>query len=432
MHHVLNRQLKKIFQDSPSPSFPEWKMFLKTISGTYEHADEDRTLLEHSLDLSSKEFLKLTNDLSEAKAKVDEEVRIRTRELKEEQVRLVASINSLSLGFILADKNAKILLKNKAIHSLLGIPDDGFCMELIDERLGAKAALHEAWQRCIETRQTIAVEDTVYAKKILHILLAPVIMTRDHEEVIGFVCLIEDVTEAKLFIQSKNQFLAITSHQLRTPLTIETGNIELLLTGAKGELNEEQRKILNNTQIASRRLISLVNDILDVVKIEAKELAFQTESLDAEVLLTEVIESLKSLAVSHNIEIIFKREGKKKPVVVTNAVRLKQAFLNLIDNAIRYSHSSGTVLIELTTSDTHLEVRIKDHGIGIPEGEQSKIFQQFFRTQNAVKHIAIGSGLGLYIVKIITEKLGGTIRFESKEAEGTTFFFTLPFAPTTQ
>ncbi len=223
----------------------------------------------------------------------------------------------------------------------------------------------------------------------------------------------------------KSEFVSVASHQLRTPLSAIKWETELLLSKLKKGLNKKQLKNVENIDMLSARMVRLVNDLLDVARIEQKRLILRKEPVDLEKITQEIIDEMSIVAKSRNIEIVFNC-GKNNPKVIGDSARLKMVVENLFNNSIKYTTNRGKIEIKIAKKDRSLVFNIKDNGVGIPEEQQKRIFDKFFRSDNIVKYQTDGTGLGLYISKNIIEQLGGKIWFQSVENLGSIFSFSLP------
>ncbi len=225
----------------------------------------------------------------------------------------------------------------------------------------------------------------------------------------------------------KREFVSVASHQLRTPLTAMRGNIENLLDGIFGDFTEDQREVLRDTSFAAERLINLINEFLDVSRIQKGTLELTITDVNISEVIRSVIGELRDYAKRHRVTLSL-HIPKKDVFVSGDELRVRQVVQNLVDNAIKYSSPKNPdVCIEISKAkDNMIEVIIADNGIGIPEREQDKLFNRFFRASNVSKVGSSGTGLGLYIVKTIIQKHGGKIWFDSKEDKGTAFHFLLP------
>lgn len=226
--------------------------------------------------------------------------------------------------------------------------------------------------------------------------------------------------------QLKTDFITLSSHQLRTPLSAVKWFTEILLKQRAGKLNKKQVDYLDEIYRSNERAISLVNDLLQVSRVEEGKLHLDLVKVDLTSLLEEVIGanklSLESNQLSFHYEIV---EGPL-PLVNIDKTKIKRVFQNLLSNAISYSARGGHIDIVLKKNKKEIIFSVADSGIGIPKDQQEKLFDKFFRGSNAAKIQPNGTGLGLFIAKSLVEAHKGRIWFESTEGKGTTFYFSLP------
>jgi signal transduction histidine kinase len=222
----------------------------------------------------------------------------------------------------------------------------------------------------------------------------------------------------------KNEFVSVASHQLRTPLSAIRWETELLLSKFKKGLDQKQTKNIETISVLANRMTRLVNDLLDVTRIDQNRLVLKKEPVDIVKTIKEEIEELLPLAGARNIEIIFAPK-KNIPRVIGDSERLKMVVENLLSNSVKYTTNRGKIEIKISKKDAFVIVSIKDNGVGIPESQTGRVFEKFFRSDNAVKYQTDGTGLGLYISKNIVEQSGGRIWFQSVENLGSIFSFSL-------
>ncbi|KKQ76859.1 MAG: two-component hybrid sensor and regulator [Parcubacteria group bacterium GW2011_GWC1_38_6] len=225
----------------------------------------------------------------------------------------------------------------------------------------------------------------------------------------------------------KTEFVGIVSHQLRAPLSNLKWSIELLMSGGLGKIEEKQKEYFQILEENSSRMHELISDLLVVSRMETTGFFSHKASFSLIKLVKETIKEFDIFTKSSNIKIDFDYPSKKIDTLA-DSPHIKLVVENLIDNAIRYAKKGGNIQIKAQARKDKIYLEIKDDGVGIPKNDQRYIFQKFFRAQNALKHQTQGSGLGLYIAKTMIEKSNGKIGFNSKENEGSTFWFTLPLA----
>ncbi|WP_298626203.1 MHYT domain-containing protein [uncultured Legionella sp.] len=242
---------------------------------------------------------------------------------------------------------------------------------------------------------------------------------------LGAVAVIHDITELKRTEKLKNEFVSIVSHELRTPLTSIRGSLGLLVSGVMGEFSEKADKLLDIANNNCERLLLLINDILDIEKIEAGKMDFQIKVYDLNHLISESIASNKMYADKFGVFIDFVPSQSAIQVHVDSS-RLMQVLANLISNACKFSPKGAHITVAMRRMNSTVRVSVSDKGPGISEEFQSRIFQKFSQADSSDTRGKGGTGLGLNISKTIIEQLGGTLNFFSKPEEGSTFYFDLP------
>jgi signal transduction histidine kinase len=225
----------------------------------------------------------------------------------------------------------------------------------------------------------------------------------------------------------KTDLVSISAHQIRTSLSALKWIIKMFLDGDLGKLTTEQETLLRKAFEGNERAINIVSELLLANKTENVE---EKQYVFTKLNIIETIESaifdFSGEARSQDIEIIFLKSDDHEPFVKADKEKIRVVFQNLLENAIKYSHQHSKIFILLKEGKTEVEVSVKDTGIGISADGQKKIFEKFYRDPAAQKKEVVGSGIGLFTCKQIIEKHSGKLWFESKENEGTTFFFTIP------
>jgi len=226
--------------------------------------------------------------------------------------------------------------------------------------------------------------------------------------------------------ERRSGFISIISHQLRTPLSIIKGYLEGLLTNDQGAVTDGQKEYLQDALKVNRETIELVNDYLNVVKLDSEDIKLNVTEADLSELVAAEVVKLDSLARASNCILEFQPPRKLLSKSSIDVIKLKQVIENILTNAIKYSSGKGKVIISLEDRENEVVFSCKDNGVGIPADEQEAIFTKFFRAKNILRKDATGSGLGLYLARVLVTAHGGTIWFESEENQGTTVFFTIP------
>ena len=243
-------------------------------------------------------------------------------------------------------------------------------------------------------------------------------------EILGGVSIMEDITEDKRVERLKSEFVSTVSHELRTPLTAIRGAVGLLNEGVVGDLPIEARKLTEISEVNTNRLLMLIDDILDISKIELGELSYDFHLMDVRRFLEEVVRVIETYARQHDVKLVLKRYCND---VFINADhdRMMQVMYNLLSNAIKFSPQNGKVTISMECIDEGVKISIADSGPGIPKEFQGVLFDRFTQYDSSDSRRTGGTGLGLNITKALIEKHHGKIDFETGK-DGTTFYIILP------
>jgi len=247
----------------------------------------------------------------------------------------------------------------------------------------------------------------------------------DEGNVLSFVGIERDITKEKEVDKMKTEFISLVSHQLKTPLAAMRWFLEILQNGEVGKLTKDQKECVMNIEHSNNRMIELVSNLLDISKLEAGKITINVLPTNVKTLIDELLVELRSLAKEKGITINFEIE-KDLPELLLDPKLIRNVYMNLLTNAIKYTPEKGVVTISISTKRGTLISEVTDTGYGIPKKQQSKVFERFFRASNALAMVPDGTGLGLYLAKKIVDASGGTVGFESKENKGSTFWFHLP------
>lgn len=326
MHHLLGRQIKKNFSDKP-PADPAFTAFVQVISNTYDDYDKDRNLLEHSFDISSKEFQELNNKV----LKLVEEVKFEKQSVEQKVV----------------ERTAELKAANERLMELDKI---------------------------------------------------------------------------------KTEFISVAAHELRTPLTAIKWIVQILHKDA-ASFKPEHAEQVNKLNEIINKMVALVGDILNVSRIEEGRFGSNLKNQDILPLLQNILGIVEVNAQAKSVNLV-KNIPASLPPLPLDEERLKLALENIIGNAVKYTPASGQVVITASVDAKNFSLVVADTGIGIAPADQKRLFDKFFRANNALKHDTDGTGLGLYIARNIVEAHHGAITFNSEENKGTTFTITLPLTET--
>ena len=239
--------------------------------------------------------------------------------------------------------------------------------------------------------------------------------------------LFETNEELKKVTQAKSEFLANMSHELRTPLNTVIGFSELLLDKIPGKINQKQKQCLDDISASSEQLLGLINDVLDLSKVEAGELELQQKTFALNKLIESLTRTMTPILVPRKQSLDLEIE-KGLPPIHADKTKIRQVFLNLLSNSTEFTPDGGNLKIKAIGKDSWCQVSVIDNGIGMKQEEQKRIFEPFYQLDNPISRERSGTGLGLTIAKQIVEKHGGRIWVESECGKGSSFTFTLPLA----
>lgn len=349
-----------------------------------------------------------------------------------------AILRSVADGVLVLDNWRNIVLLNPKAAEILNIDPDVVENQpigkiLVQPEAEAEAGLTQLFHdnllkylKEIEAGQAAAEFRIEAGKMTLVVTLTPLKMPSD--ESLSIVAVVRDISKEAEIERMKNEFISTVSHELRTPMTSVKGYADLLVSGNVqiGELNETQRRFVEIIQSNANRLTDLVNEILELSRIETGRVKLHFETLNLIELIKEVAVSFDGQMVQKTMDLILDLPAQL-PEAQTDKARMTQILVNLIGNAWQYSpeHGQITVTAQLL-DDNFVQIDVTDNGIGIPEDEIDKIFERFYRSQRREVELVDGTGLGLAITKSFVELLRGEIWVKSELGVGTTFSFTIP------
>lgn len=390
------------------------------------------------LELTKKAMLNLLEDakgledrLKEEKLGVEQKVVERTKQLVNEQARLMSSIRSLTLGFIMTNVAGKIVLINDPVEKILEIPSKPTHFDELVTIFGSMVDLKSLRESVKEANVPVHVDSIQYKGKWIRLFMAPVITQDATAEVIGLVILLEDVTEAKILERSRDEFFSIASHELRTPLTAIRGNTSMILDYYMDKLPDTEIKdMIHDIYESSVRLINIVNDFLNVSRLEQQRFVYKKSAFNMVDLAREAVKEYQTTGSRQNILLSVADPAETLPLVYADRDRVREVIINLIGNSMKFTEKGG-ITIGFSLNNGFTQATITDTGHGIPLQNQSLLFHKFQQAGNSLftRDATQGTGLGLYISKLMIEGMGGRIWLVKSEPEvGTTFAFTLPAA----
>lgn len=368
--------------------------------------------------------------------------------LKEERDRSQAIITSMGEGLIVIDKDYRIVMANSVAARIFELPLE----KIINRNTKEIFSFFKGDQELSDKEQPIArtfmtgeaviirLEDNYYlriasGKKI------PVDITATPlrgDGITAVVIVFQNITKEKSLDEAKNSFISIASHQLRTPLTSIRWYAEMLDSEDVGPLNKEQKEFVGRVYGGALKLNEVINLLLSLARVESGKAQVDIIKIDLLSFTNDILKELDPLLKQKNLTIKILASEKEIPQINYDAAVLRQIITNLLSNSIRYTNNNGRIEVKIEEMPGEIVYSVKDDGIGIPESHRSKIFNKFFRAENAISKVPDGSGLGLSLVKALVEMDKGAVWFESpvlwdnekgeKEKKGTTFHFTIPLS----
>jgi signal transduction histidine kinase len=352
-----------------------------------------------------------------------EDVETEKRKAEEEKNKTLAVITNLVDGLLVFDQEDNLELINPQAEILLKVKSADVKGRNIFNlsSFSSFKPLVECWN---ENGQKIFRKEISFGENlVLEVSFVPLV---NNEKNFGKIIILHDITRDKLIEKLKTEFVSVAAHQLRTPLSAIKWTLRMILDGEVGEITDEQREFLEKTYEANERMILLINDLLNVAKIEEGRYFYRAYLTDLEPIVKSMVDYYQEEAKRKNIKLEFVKMSDYFPRVMIDPEKIKLAIQNLLDNALHYTPKGGSVTVTLIHGDKDVLCSIKDNGVGIPKSQQSRVFTKFFRAENVIRMQTEGSGLGLFIAKNIIEAHNGKIWFESEEGKGTTFYFSLP------
>lgn len=325
------------------------------------------------------------------------------------------------------DRDGRITSANAAAAALSVAPADGLVGRDVTALLSDGDAV-AAVRRTLADGEPRRLIDQEWVREGGERVAVDLVVTplREGTTVEGAVLAVKDVTQRREVQRAKDEFTSVVSHELRTPLTSIRGSLGLLAGGALGELPPGARRMVEIAAQSSDRLLRLINDMLDVERLEAGRVRLDRQECDSAALVHEAVVTMQALADSH--EVALRLDVESAPLWV-DPDRLGQALTNLLANAVKFSPRGGTVVVGARRRDREVVFSVSDQGRGIPADRLEVVFERFGQVDSSDSRERGGTGLGLTISKALVEQHGGRIWVESEPGRGSTFRFTLPVSP---
>lgn len=400
-----------------------WPTFLVVVHPREKEEQTTERLALQALHLTAR-----LSTLQRTVHQLSAELLDKTVQLAEEMGKTEAVLSSMGEGLLVIDASSTISQINEAACRILDLaPGDVLGMHLEDCPQGSKVSqivqllsrkqLH--LDRGEATRLRLDLQE-----KVVELSLAQIRNRRESTEEGGTVLNLRDVTQQAELDRLKTDLISIVSHEIRSPLANIIGYIDLVLTDPAHTIAEEQANFLAVAKRNGVRLASLVDDMLDLSRLDAGKVEMSSADVDLEYLINFAVLSFRNEAENRKITLTKRVTGS--PHAVGDADRLQQVLTNLISNAIKYTHDGGTVEVSVETERQNVVLKVTDSGIGITPEDQARLFQRFFRVRSPETRKISGTGLGLSIAKSIVDAHGGRLKVQSEYGKGSTFSVTLP------
>ena len=356
------------------------------------------------------------------------------REAQVEAAKSQAILESIADGVLVADAHNEITLVNRAIIAILNVSRDELIGKSVKELLGLYDHSADVWIATLEDwaenadviNQWSVLEDRlVFEDKVVSVHLSPVFVGNSF---FGTVSIFRDITKEVEVENLKSEFVSTVSHELRTPMTSIKGYADLMLMGAAGALTNPQNRYLQVIKSNADRLHDLVNDLLDISRIETGKTKLDLRPLDIPQIVDQILnEHVQGLMQAEDKKMLISTDmSSSLPLVNGDQAAVIQILTNLFDNAFNYTPEGGQIKIKAQARNNYVYISIEDTGIGIKEENQTKIFDRFFRADDQIVQQVRGTGLGLAIVRTLIEMHGGELIVKSTPNVGSTFTFNLP------
>ncbi len=374
------------------------------------------------LKASAAELQKSNRNITKSKALVDQE-----------KIKLEAILNNMGEGIVAIDAKGDIIFTNPSGQEILkwfNIKESQMEKHVESEQgrvedLKGNPVPPKNWpiNRALKEKKKVR-KPIAYISKDVKVYIDVTATPIMHGKTcLGAIAIFHDITKEREIDQAKSEFVSLASHQLRTPSTGIKWLLEEVLR--RGKLKKDDKEYIEDALKSNHRMIQLVNDLLNVSRLETGAIDVTSEPTDLPALIKEIVQEANILAKDRGQTLTVK-VPKKKINISLDQQLIGQVIANLVSNAIKYSNPNTKVTVELLSKPKGVEMRFMDQGIGISKDDQKKLFTKFYRTAEAAKYSTTGSGLGLYIIKKILHVCHGNISVESEEGKGSTFVVTLP------
>ena len=395
-------------------------VLMNRLSGEEKFSERQRNLFSLIADQVS---IAIENArLYEREKEKTEELARLNRILSLEKLKIETILTRMADGVIVTDPDGNIILLNRAGENIFNVREEdvincGFDSLFPSENIFARIKDAVFLAQCRLTHEFSRGTND----EEMHFRLLATAMQRKDEAPDGIVIVLQNITEMKRIDKMKTEFVSMVSHELRTPLTSIMGFAELIKI--RDFPKERQIKYLDIILSDSSRLLRLINNLLDISKLESGGIQFNPEPVDITKLVPEILDSFEGQLVEHKLGMILDNEI---PVLSLDRDMFSNVLNNLVGNAVKYSPDGGNINVRLRKNSVSVQVSVEDEGMGIPSEKADRVFDKFFRVDSSLNRATTGTGLGLATVKYIIEAFGGKIWVESELGKGSKFIFNLP------
>lgn len=349
--------------------------------------------------------------------------------LASERNRIDSVLSAIVDGIIALDFNKNIVFVNKAAEGITGYTQNELNGKSIDQFVHLYSGQEEILSKTycdISFDQAVALVGR--DGKQIKINLTTSKIDSGVQTNLGCLLILRDLSREEELERMKLDFVSMASHELKTPLTSIIGYLSVFINENRGKIASEEFDLLEKSLVSAQQLLTLVQNILNVNKIERDQLAVTPQTIDYQTIVTKAVDDLGNLAKQKNISLTLNLPKDTLPKVLADPVRINEVLTNLVANSINYTTPGGKVDISFKITLLEVTTVVSDTGVGIPKEAIPHLFNKFFRVSNTSQQVSKGTGLGLYIAKSIITRLGGKIWVESEEGSGSKFYFTLPVA----
>ncbi|MBI4091390.1 PAS domain S-box protein, partial [candidate division WWE3 bacterium] len=414
------------------------KGYLILLKSLPEGVMEDEKIQYFKRDELEETIRKRTKELEEARAILEKRIQERTLELEAERNKFRVVLYNTFDGVFAVDRQGRVISFNKSIEDLTGYQESDVLGNIADDYI----KLYDRDNNPVGIKNyfpflKIVSDKSIYKTEGLilkgrkgkqHIVsLVSSVVSESGDSNVGCIVTIHDVTHERELESMKLDFVSIAAHELRTPLTAIRGYLSVLLDELSGKISNDHRVYLERSYLSANQLFVLVENLLNVSRIERGNVQLSKEVIEWSPFVEQVVQSFRPLANERKVKLSFLPMTSPSKVEV-DPVMIGEVLANLLDNAIRYTDEGGGVLVFMELSDKFMITHIKDSGQGIPKESIPHLFTKFYRVSGVLGQGSKGTGLGLYISKEIVKLHGGEIWVESSVGQGSVFSFTVPKA----